>query len=146
MTHRYQVRAYYDHTDAGGVVYHAEYLGFAEQARTEMLREAGYPHADMQKNDNRAFVVRHIDIDYQNPAMLDDVLTIESDVVRVGGASCDIRQIVKRGDQVICVLTVVLVCLELESFTAFRIPSGLRSHLKSVCVNDDTPAELEGAH
>src|SRR5215472_18881534 len=66
--HRYALRVYYEDTDAGGVVYHATYLRFAERARTEALRELGIPHAELLKRFTLMFVVRHIEVDYVRAA------------------------------------------------------------------------------
>ncbi len=70
--HRYAVRVYYEDTDAGGVVYHASYLRFAERARTEALRDLGIPHADLLQRFTLMFVVRRIEVDYLRPARLDE--------------------------------------------------------------------------
>src|SRR3954467_14056691 len=85
--HRYAVRVYYEDTDAGGVVYHAAYLRFAERARTEALRDLGVPHAEMLAGHNVMFVVRRIEVDYLRPARLDDSLTVVTESLAVGGAS-----------------------------------------------------------
>ena len=70
--HRYDVRVYYEDTDAGGVAYHASYLRFAERARTEALRDAGIPHAELLERFTLMFVVRRIEVDYLRPARLDE--------------------------------------------------------------------------
>ena len=69
--HRHPVRVYYDDTDAGGIVYHANYLRFAERGRTEALRELGVPHAAMSAEHGLFFMVRRIKVDYLAPARLD---------------------------------------------------------------------------
>src|SRR5271165_5636841 len=74
--HRYAVRVYYEDTDAGGVVYHATYLRFAERARTEALRDAGIAHAELLERFTLMFVVRRIEVDYLRPARLDESLTV----------------------------------------------------------------------
>ena len=130
--HKFPVRVYYENTDAGSVVYHAEYLGFAERARTEMFRDHGFEHADMLKRTGIAFAVRHLDIDFQKPAVLDDLLTIESSITRIGGASMDYKQIVKREDDVLAELKVVLVCMDIASFSARRIPDEIRHGFKDL--------------
>ena len=70
--HRYSLRVYYEDTDAGGVVYHANYLRYAERGRTEALRDAGIPHAEMVERFGLMFMVHRAEIDYQRPAMLDE--------------------------------------------------------------------------
>ena len=76
MTHRFTLRVYYEDTDAGGMVYHAAYLRFAERARTEALRAMGVPHAEMLRDCNLMFVVRRIKVDYLRAARLDDSLEV----------------------------------------------------------------------
>ena len=82
--HRYPVRIYYEDTDAGGIVYHANYLRLAERARTEALRELGIPHAELVARFNRMLVVRRAKLDYLEPARLDDSLIVLTAPVHVG--------------------------------------------------------------
>src|ERR1700743_2725756 len=91
-THRYPVRVYYEDTDAGGVVYHATYLRYAERARTEALRDLGIPHAELVERYTLMFMVRRIEVDYLRPARLDDSLTVVTEPLAVGGASMTLRQ------------------------------------------------------
>ena len=72
--HHHPLRVYYEDTDAGGVVYYANYLKFAERARTEMLRDLGIDHSELMDNEGVAFAVRHCTMDFLAPARLDDVL------------------------------------------------------------------------
>src|ERR1700722_16228054 len=85
--HRYVVRVYYEDTDAGGMVYHANYLRYAERARTEALRSLGIPHAELVRLHNLMFVVRRIKVDYLRPARLDESLIVITQPLQVGGAS-----------------------------------------------------------
>src|SRR6201986_1521280 len=90
--HRYTLRVYYEDTDAGGVVYHACYLRFAERARTEALRDAGIPHAELLANHGVMFMVRRIEVYYLRSARLDDSLTVVTESLMVGGASATLVQ------------------------------------------------------
>jgi acyl-CoA thioester hydrolase len=90
--HRYGIRVYFEDTDAGGIVYHANYLRFAERARTEALRDLGIPHAEMVRRHGLMFVVRRAKLDYLRPARLDDSLTVVTAAVAVRGASVLLRQ------------------------------------------------------
>jgi len=81
------VRVYYEDTDAGGVVFHANYLKFFERARTEWLRATGISHHALVQEHGIVFVVRHVAIDYLAPAKLDDELSITVAVEKIGGAS-----------------------------------------------------------
>jgi len=127
--HEYQLRVYYEDTDAGGVVYHASYLRFAERARTEALRDAGAPHSELAQLHDMIFMVRRVDIEYLRPARLDALLRVATDVEHVGGASARLRQTVKEGDAVIAVLTVWLVCVGLGDGRPARIPERWRAVL-----------------
>lgn len=91
-THRFTIRVYYEDTDAGGVVYYANYLRFAERARTEALREMGVSHAGMTALHGCFFMVRRVKLDYLAPAHLDDCLTVTTRTTAVGGASVGLRQ------------------------------------------------------
>ena len=148
--HRYDLRVYYEDTDAGGIVYHANYLRFAERARTEALRAMGIPHADMVGRFGLMFVVRRIEVDYQRAARLDDSLTVITEAVDVGGASVVLRQDV-RGEAGSCaVLTVRLACVPPGGSKPGRIPPQWRSVLiamrdaRTLGVSDDTRAAGNG--
>src|SRR5580692_1575715 len=95
--HRYAIRVYYEDTDAGGVVYHATYLRYAERARTEALRDLGVPHADMV-GFGVMFMVRRLEVDYERGARLDEALVVETEVLDVGGATVRLRQTVRNSD------------------------------------------------
>jgi acyl-CoA thioester hydrolase len=106
--HRYSVRVY---TDAGGVVYHASYLRFAERARTEALRDLGIAHAELLERFSLMFMVRRIEVDYLRPARVDDLLSIATEVLAVGGASVGLQQTI-RGPHGDCAgLTLRLACV-----------------------------------
>jgi acyl-CoA thioester hydrolase len=124
--HRYPVRVYFEDTDAGGVVYHANYLRFAERARTEALRAMGLPHSEMMLRHGMIFVVRRVELDYQRPARLDDALVIETSTVSVGGASARLRQRIARGDETLVVVDVTLVSVRQETGRAERMPAPWR--------------------
>ena len=85
--HRYALRVYYEDTDAAGVVYHANYLRFAERARTEALRDLGIPHAELLREHGVMFMVRRVEVDYLRPARLDESLAVITEPLAVGGAS-----------------------------------------------------------
>jgi acyl-CoA thioester hydrolase len=131
--HRYALRVYYEDTDAAGVAYHASYLRYAERARTEALRDAGIPHAELVQRYNLMFVVRRIEVDYFRPARLDDALIVVTEPLEVGGASVSLRQDV-RGPQGSCaVLTVRLACVALQEGRPRRLPRRWRAVLINMC-------------
>jgi len=96
--HIFAVRVYYEDTDAGGVVYYANYLRFAERARTEMLRRAGLESSRLMAEDGVALVVRRCKVDYLHPARLDDRREVLTRVLALKGASLELEQRIARAD------------------------------------------------
>lgn len=92
--HVFPVRVYYEDTDAGGIVYHANYLRWAERARTEMMRLLGAEHSRMAAEEGTIFAVRRCSMEFDRPARLDDLLEVRSRVVAVRGASLVLEQVV----------------------------------------------------
>jgi acyl-CoA thioester hydrolase len=128
-SHRYSLRVYYEDTDAGGVVYHANYLRYAERARTEALRDAGIPHADLVERFGLMFMVHRAEIDYVRPAMLDDRLVVETETTDVGGASIQLRQTVYSPSGVCATLRIKLACVRIGENRPARIPLRWREML-----------------
>jgi acyl-CoA thioester hydrolase len=120
--HHLGVRVYYEDTDAGGVVYHANYLRFAERARTEALRDAGAPHAELVGQHGLMFMVRRVKVDYLAPARLDDRLVVTTATLKLRGASVDLRQTVSRDGGVLAVLELQMVCVRCADGRPDRIP------------------------
>jgi acyl-CoA thioester hydrolase len=125
-THRTSLRVYYEDTDAGGVVYHANYLRFAERARTEALRDAGIAHAELVAQHNLMFMVHRAEIDYVRPARLDDTLTVETETMDVGGATVLLRQTVRGPDGLCATLRIKLACVRIGGNRPARIPPAWR--------------------
>jgi acyl-CoA thioester hydrolase len=119
--HRYPVRVYYEDTDAAGIVYYANYLKFAERARTEMLRELGIGHRAMLEAQGVAFAVRRCNVDYMAPARLDDMLEVRTRITGLRGAAIEAEQIVARDNDQLVRLNVMLVCIG-PGGNARRIP------------------------
>jgi acyl-CoA thioester hydrolase len=131
--HRYAVRVYYEDTDAGGVVYHATYLRYAERARTEALRDLGIPHAELLGRHTLMFMVRRIEVDYLRPARLDESLTVVTEPLAVGGASVQLRQDVQGPEGSCAVLTVRLACVKPGDGKPGRLPPRWRAALTAMC-------------
>lgn len=130
--HTFSLRVYYEDTDSGGIVYYANYLRFAERARTEMLRELGFENGALLERDGLAFAVRRCQVDYLSPAVLDDALTVMTHVTHIGGASFDLDQVVMRGEQTLCEMTVRMACMQVRGTRVgkpTRIPQPLREAL-----------------
>jgi acyl-CoA thioester hydrolase len=139
-THRMSLRVYYEDTDAGGVVYHANYLRYAERARTEALREAGIPHADLVERFGLMFMVHRAEIDYVRPAKLDDQLMVETETVDVGGATVLLRQTVHGPNGVCATLRIKLACVRIGGKPA-RIPPPWREGMISLR-HESTPGAI----
>jgi acyl-CoA thioester hydrolase len=124
LPHRLALRVYYEDTDAGGIVYHASYLRFAERARTEMLRELGFDHTTLLREHGILFVVRRCTAEFLTPARLDDLLEVETAPIKLGGARLVLRQTVLRADRPIVELEVELALLSPE-LRPPRLPAAL---------------------
>jgi acyl-CoA thioester hydrolase len=129
--HRFPVRVYYEDTDAAGIVYYANYLKFAERARSEWLREIGGDEAKALKANGLLFVVRRCEIDYLQPARLDELLEVSTRVTGFAGATLDLDQTVRRGDADLVVMKVTLACLNSAGRPA-RLPAALRAALATL--------------
>jgi acyl-CoA thioester hydrolase len=129
VTARFEARVYYEDTDAGGIVYHARYLAFAERARTEALRAAGVPHDQLSTQYGLIFVVRRVEMDYWAPARLDDVVVVTTRTLAVGGASVRLRQEFAVGGTAIGVLDVRLACVGRADGRPARMPERWRGAL-----------------
>lgn len=125
--HKISFRVYYEDTDSGGVVYYANYLKFAERARTEMLREAGIN----QSEKNILFVVKKVKMNLIKPAKLDDMITVESSIKKLSGASMGIEQIISRDEIIISEISVLIVCVN-KNFKPTKIPSEIRENLNDL--------------
>ena len=129
--HSYKLRIYYEDTDAGGIVYHANYLKFAERARTEVIRDLGLTNGQLRDDHNILIVVRHIDIDYSATAHLEDELIVESTAPEIGRTSFTMKQIVMRDSLACATLIVKLVCINKDSGRPVRIPDILKDKIKN---------------
>jgi acyl-CoA thioester hydrolase len=129
IRHAQHIRVYYEDTDAGGVMYHATYLRFAERARTEALRDAGLPHAAMLAQHGVMFMVRRLDLEYLRPARLDDLVTVTTESLAVTGATVTLRQDFSIAGEPIAVARIMLVCVKEAAGSAARIPLAWRAAL-----------------
>ncbi len=126
--HSFPVRIYYEDTDAAGIVYYANYLRYAERARTEWLRELGHAHRAITDSSGLAFAVRRCLTDYLKPARLDDLLSVESVVTTVKPASLELIQEVMRGPDLLARMEIKLACLD-NSLKPAKMPDPLRNRL-----------------
>ncbi len=132
-THVLPLRVYYEDTDAGGIVYHANYLRFAERGRTEMLRSIGIYQNALREETGLIFAVYKGDVHYMKPAKLDDVLQVETTLTEMSGASFLIRQLIRRQNDTgqmedLVQFNAQVVCINADGRAA-RVPASLREVL-----------------
>ena len=124
--HTLPVRIYYEETDAAGIVYYANYLRFAERARTELLREIGVAHERIKQKWSVEFVVRNCNAKYIAPAFLDDILQVRTTCTKIKGASISLRQAVTRNGKELVTMDVIIASRSRASGKAVRIPNEVR--------------------
>lgn len=124
----FHVRVYYEDTDSGGVVYYANYLKFAERARTEALRGAGIAQSALLTEESIAFVVSNLEADFRKPARLDDLLTIATQIKDIGKASIVMHQTIQRDTDILTELTVRIGVVG-RDFRPARLPERVRDAL-----------------
>lgn len=122
-THIFPVRVYFEDTDAGGIVYHANYLRYMERARTEMLRCLKYAHEKLMAEDGTMFVARRCEIEYKSPAKLDDMLTVHTTLAASGKVRLHLDQNIYLDDKLISVGKVELISTDLKGKPK-RLPKG----------------------
>ncbi len=130
--HVLPVRVYYEDTDAAGIAYYANYLKFAERARTEMLRLAGIQQSEVRRQYGVAFAVRDCKVDYCQPARLDDLVEVRSRLTGLRGASADMAQEISRDGDVLVRLDLRIACIGPDARPA-RFPATLRAALERYC-------------
>jgi len=123
-------RVYYQHTDAGGVVYHGNYLDFMECARTELLQSLGFDLGELARREHVLFMVHSAQIAYHKPARLNDMLTVTARVSRVGRARLVFEQSVKRGEATLVSAELTLACVDSRTQKAIGVPEAIRGKLE----------------
>lgn len=121
-TFAYPIRVYYEDTDAGGIVYYANYLKFAERARSEFLRTLNINQQQNLTENHTGFIVRSCQIDYISSAVLDDALIVVCSISEVGGASAVIHQEIFRNDELLAKMDIKVVHMNIETHRPCRIP------------------------
>ena len=128
----WNTRVYFEDTDSGGVVYHANYLKFMERARTEWLRSLGLNQIKLKQEDKVMFVVRKIDIQYKIPARFNDELLIQTDCVKTTDYSIILKQNILRSKQIITEGKVEIVCINSDLFKPVRIPKMVKQLMEII--------------
>ncbi|MFY9626901.1 MAG: tol-pal system-associated acyl-CoA thioesterase [Methylocystis sp.] len=133
MTHRIPIRVYYEDTDFSGLVYHASHLRFMERGRTELLRELGIHQRALLEGEAGGgffFVVRAMNLDFRRPALMDDLLTVETRVEAIGGASLTLAQAVLRDGE--SLVTAKVTVAAVENGRARRLPPEVRAKFEQI--------------
>lgn len=128
---RWPLRVYYEDTDAGGIVYYANYLRFFERARTEWLRAHGVESSRLAADAGVQFVVTAMDVRYHRPARLDDMLTVTARIAEHGRASLVFAQRALRGDELLVTARIEAACIDTRTLVARRLPPHLLVSLAS---------------
>lgn len=123
------VRVYYEDTDAGGVVFYANYLKFFERARTEMMRSAGFEQDRLLSEESVIFVVRSISVDYLKPARFNEQLEVSAKIIESKKASLVFEQSITREQDVLCNGTIRIACLDAQSMKPKPIPIAMLEQL-----------------
>lgn len=123
------IRVYYEDTDAGGVVFYANYLKFFERARTEMLRSLGFEQDRLIAEDNAIFVVRSVTVDYLKPARFNEQIEVSAKVIESKKASLTFEQTIIREQDLLCTSTIRVACLDAQSMKPKPIPLAILEHL-----------------
>ncbi len=126
---RLPVRVYWEDTDAGGVVYHAQYLAFMERARSEWMRGLGFGQETLRDAHGTSFVVRAMQVDFRAPARLDDLLSVSVDLAQCRGASLVIRQEIRIGERLLVSAEARIAAVSADDFRPAPIPDALRAVL-----------------
>ncbi len=135
MEFSWPVRVYWEDTDAGGVVFYANYLKFMERARTEWLRSLGFQQDALVRDEGILFAVSRVELDFKGPARLDDALRVSARIIRSGKASLTFFQEVRKedhGNTLLCSGRVKIACLDARRFRPHPIPERLSAEISDV--------------
>jgi acyl-CoA thioester hydrolase len=131
FVYSFPVRVYFENTDAGGVVYHSEYLKFLERARTEWLRHLGFDHQALARNHRIVFVVTAIAVDFVKPARLDDNVAVSVHLESLGKVRSVFAQEIRRDDEVLVKARVTVACVTMDALKPTEIPEPLRKKMEA---------------
>ena len=139
----YPIRVFYEDTDAGGIVYHSNFLNFAERARTEWLRHLTIGRERLQNEFGLMFVVRRATIEWRRPAKLDDLLMVETRLSAMGKVRMSLRQTITRDETLLASIDVEVVAVSVTDFTPTLLPDALRNLLPAAPVMDEPKKIME---
>ena len=127
MEYKTDIRVYYEDTDAGGIVYHSNFLNFCERARCEMLRDFGYEASKIEKDLGLMFVIKHADIEYIAPGKLDDALEVLTTVAEMKNTSFKMNHTIQKDGNALCKILITVVSVDVKSIKPVRLPDILRT-------------------
>ena len=128
---RWPIRVYYEDTDAGGVVYHANYVRFLERARCELLRAMGFELDELRERENLLFVVRAMELDFLKPAKFNEALWVTTEIEQIKSASLVFKQAILRGEaEILCEARVRVACLAADAFRPKPLPNFIARRLR----------------
>lgn len=127
----FPIRIYYEDTDAGGVVYHSQYLNFMERARTEWLRHLGFEQTDLRLDDGVLFVVHSMQLQFKKPARLNDVCEVRSHLLAMGRSSFSCHQQIWCGPVLLIDAQVKIACVDADSFKPTGLPARVKTAMES---------------
>ncbi len=130
------VRVYYEDTDAGGVVYHSNYLKFAERARTEMLRKINIEQAKLKLEHNIQFIVKELKIEFTKPAKLDQLLTLKSYILKIATAKIKMKQIIYKDSELLANIDITLGSVDSNGKPS-RLPKFIHNKLEAVLYKEE---------
>ena len=124
-------RIYFEDTDAGGMVYHAQYLKFLERARTEWLRYLGFTSSELERKYKMLWVVSEIAVEFVKPARLDESVNISVAIENLGRVRCTFHQEIRRGEEVLVKARVLVACVSADGFKPIEIPADVRKKMEA---------------
>jgi len=125
------VRVYYEDTDAGGIVYYANYLKFFERARTEWLRSLDLHQQSLSESHGAMFVVQRASVDYHAPAKLDDAITLTLSIEKLGRASVEFLQHAHRGSTLLATGRVKVACVDCAGVRPLPMPAAVAERMRA---------------
>jgi len=129
MIHQVDFRVYYEDTDAGGIMYHGNFINFCERGRSELLREIGVPSSEVYMRTGVEFVVRHLEADYTGMVQLDNLLTVQTTVTAIRNSSFQMQQTIICQNKTVFTMNVTIVCIN-KAGKPVRIPERLTKKFK----------------
>ena len=131
FTFDFPQRIYFEDTDTGGVVYHAQYVKFLERARTEWLRHLGFTNSELERKYKMLFIVAEMAMEFVKPAKLDDSVNISVAIENLGRVRCTFHQEIRRGEEILVKARVLVASVSVDGFKPIEIPADVRKKMEA---------------